>query len=343
MFSNSAVNLVAEISANHGNSLDSCLSAIEEASSSGADWVKIQSYLPEELVPPREDLRVEIPESPWFGRSLLDLYREGATPHDWHSDIFQFARERDIKIFSSPFGYKSLELLESLDCPLYKIASLELCDDWFVREVARTGKPLIVSTGTSTLAEVQRSLDIIKEESATEVAILKCQTEYPAKAGTLALDDIPWMKKIFVDSIIGYSDHYSDIWSAIEAIILGAQIIERHFISDEIADPLDAEFSSAPSDFLRIKSFIDYWVARAEGPDGLGSIFSSLDKQLGRDGRRSLWVRQALPAGHKIRADDLLSLRPNYGVAVQEVSVFLGQPLNRDIEAYTPLTKDLIS
>ncbi len=333
--------LLAEISANHQGSIDNAKQLIMQAKSAGADAVKLQTYTPDELVLQAANCVVEQQGSPWIGRNLWELYEEGRTPYAWHYELFQYAASIGIPIFSSPFGEESLDLLEELNCPLYKIASIETSDPFLVKEIASKNKPVIVSTGTSTLDEIAMIVEMIRSLNDKTITILKCQTQYPAMINRSGVSDITRLIDLFPDCHIGFSDHCESISASIEAIRLGATVIERHFCGDTVGG-LDDQFSSSTTEFSILKQFIDDNLhikeeARCWPHDG--SLFSK-HKPLGREGRRSLWFARDLASGHIIGVEDIVCRRPMKGLPCFEYDTIVGKILKQSVQAGIAVQKD---
>jgi N-acetylneuraminate synthase len=223
--------VIAEMSANHNGSLDAALKILEEAQQAGADAIKIQTYRPDTITleSDRADFRIE--DGLWAGRSLYELYEWAHTPWEWHRTLFEHAKKLGITLFSSPFDTTAVDLLETLGAPAYKIASFEAIDLPLIRYVARTGKPMIISTGMSNAEEIQEAIDAAREGGCTELAILRCVSGYPAPASDYNLRTVPDMVERF-GLITGLSDHTLDNTTAVASVALGAAIIEKHFTLD---------------------------------------------------------------------------------------------------------------
>lgn len=242
--------IIAEMSGNHNQSLERALQIVEAAAKAGADALKIQTYTADTMTLDleQEDFVIQDAGSLWKGRALYDLYREAATPWEWHQPIFERCRELGMIGFSTPFDHTSVDFLESMDVPLYKIASFENVDTPLIRRVARTGKPLIISTGMATLAELDEAVRAAREEGCQDLILLKCTSTYPASPAHSNLRTIPHLKQLFgVEA--GLSDHTLGIGVAIASIALGATVVEKHFTLRRADGGVDAAFSLEPEEF----------------------------------------------------------------------------------------------
>lgn len=320
--------IIAEISGNHNGSLDRILDLIKLARDSGADAVKIQSYLPESLTIDCDNEDFQIKDGLWEGRTLYDLYEEAHTPFDWHQTIFEFARENKITVLSSPFDQDAVDLLESCHCPAYKIASFEIQDFNLIKKVAQTGKPMIVSTGMATIEDISRAVSVCEEHGSGEVILLRCVSSYPAPAEDTNLAVIPNMRDAF-GKIVGLSDHTLGNAVAVASVALGASVIEKHFIDDRSIGGVDSEFSMEPQELSALKRDTGFaWQA-------VGSIKygAKLSESTNLKFRRSLYFVKDVPAGCKIVDDAIRAIRPGYGMAPQHKEIFVGRVATRDIKA----------
>ena len=335
--------LIAEISANHQGTIENAKRLILQAKKAGADAVKLQTYTPDELVLESAHCTVEQKGSPWIGRKLWDLYQEGHTPYDWHQELFNYAASNGIFIFSAPFGIESLDLLEQLNCPLYKIASIETSDPYLVEKIAEKNKPIIFSTGTSKLDEVIMIVEMIRSLNDKTITILKCQTEYPSMINRSGVSDIARLIDLFPDCRIGFSDHCKSISASIEAIRSGATVIERHFSGDTVGG-MDDEFSSSTSEFSVLKQYIDDMENiedEVKSWPHAGSLFCDATP-VGREGRRSLWFVRDLKNGHTIGSTDISCRRPMKGVPCSDYNKVVGKILKHPVTAGTPVQEELL-
>lgn len=320
--------IIAEISGNHNGSLDRMLDLIKLADESGADAVKIQSYLPESLTIDCKDDDFQIQHGLWQGRTLYDLYNEAHTPFDWHKEIFHFARQHNITVFSSPFDQDAVDLLESCDCPAYKIASFEIQDLELIKKAAQTGKPVIVSTGMATIEDIARAVGVCEEHGNGDLVLLRCVSSYPAPAADANLAVIPHMRDAF-EKNIGLSDHTLGNAVAVTSVALGACVIEKHFIDDRSVGGVDSEFSMEPNELATLKRDSTYaWQA-------IGSIkYGAKESEVANlKFRRSLYFVQDIPAGCVIPPTAIRAIRPGYGASPVHKDMFVGRVASTNIKA----------
>lgn len=331
--------IVAELSGNHGGKIERAMSLIELAASSGADYVKLQTYQPDLITinSSAEGFVITDSKSAWYGRSLYDLYTEGTTPLEWHRDIFEFAKSLNMPIFSTPFDLKSVDFLEKLGCERYKIASFEITYKALITYVAQTGKPLIISTGMSTLEEISEALDWARNAGATDITLLKCTSSYPAPLSDLNLIAMTELGKAFQVKY-GFSDHTLGFLAACAATALGATIIEKHITLDSHDGALDSAFSSDK------KSFPEFVRAIRLTYEALGGekFGVSESEQNSIRHRRSLYFRRNLKVGDLISDEDLLIVRPALGIAPKHFEDFVGRRLTRDAKENELVTWDHI-
>lgn len=320
--------IIAEISGNHNGSLERMLKLIKLAGEKGADAVKIQSYLPDSLTIDCDDDDFQIKDGLWQGRTLYDLYKEAHTPFDWHQEIFEFSRKHNITVLSSPFDQDAVDLLESCDCPAYKIASFEIQDLELIKKAAQTGKPMIVSTGMATIEDIARTVSICEEHGSGELVLMRCVSSYPAPASDTNLAVIPHMRDAF-DKITGLSDHTLGNAVALASVALGACVIEKHFIDDRSVGGVDSVFSIEPSELASLKRDSAYaWQA-------IGTInYGAKDSEsTSLKFRRSLYFVKDVPAGAVIQPEAIRAIRPGYGVSPVHKDVFVAREASRDIKA----------
>ena len=244
--------IIAEVSANHGGDINRAKHIIKLAKESGADAVKIQSYEPQTLTLKSEKEDFLIQDGLWKGRSLYDLYSEAYTPFSWHKELFDYAQQINVTLFSSPFDESAVDLLEELDAPAYKIASFELCDLQLVARAARTGKPLLMSTGLSSISEVEDAVITARDNGANDILLFHCISSYPAEAKDSCLNNITFLRDKF-DLLVGLSDHTIDDTASITSTILGISAIEKHFTDSRAAGGVDSTFSIEPNELARLK------------------------------------------------------------------------------------------
>lgn len=324
--------VIAELSANHNGSLDRALRIIEEAKRAGADAVKLQTYTADTITLDSQTEDFQIHGGLWDGKYLHQLYREAQMPWEWHAPLFQHARELGITIFSSPFDFTAIDLLEKLDAPAYKIASFEAVDLPLIRYAARTGKPLIISTGMADAQEIQEAIDAARQAGCTQLAILRCVSGYPAPAADYNLRTIPDMMARF-DVITGLSDHTLDNITAVASVALGSSIIEKHFTLDRQANGPDDSFSLEPAELAALcRDARTAWSA-------LGSVdYGKKSSELGNvKFRRSLYFVKPLQAGDVIGKDDIRSVRPGFGAAPKYFDALVGRRVKTAVQANTPV------
>ena len=327
------VYIIAELSANHGQNFDHAVRLIEAAKVAGANAIKLQTYTAETLT-----LNCDRPEfrvgggTPWDGRTLYDLYSEAYTPWDWHPQLKNMANRLGLDLFSSPFDPTAVDFLEHMGVPAYKVASFELVDIPLIEQIARTGKPLIMSTGMASLAEISDAVEAARQAGAHAIALLKCTSSYPAAPEEMNLRTIPHLAEAF-QVPAGLSDHTRGVAIPIAAVALGACIIEKHFTLSRSEPGPDSVFSLEPHEF---KAMVD-GVRMAE--KALGQVHYGLSTQdrSSRVFRRSLYITQDLKAGESLSEANIRSIRPGYGLAPKYFKEILGRRAAFDLPRGTPL------
>jgi pseudaminic acid synthase len=325
--------VIAEVSANHNGSLGTALSIIESAKRCGADAVKLQTYRPDTITLDCDAQEFRIKGGLWDGRTLYELYKEAHTPWEWHASLFECARRAGITIFSSPFDASAVDLLESLGAPAYKIASFELVDLPLIRYVARTGKPMIISTGMADEIEISEALEAASSAGCRQLALLHCVSGYPAPAEDYNLRTIPDMLARF-GKVTGLSDHTLDNTTAITSIALGASIIEKHFTLNRSGGGPDDSFSLEPDELTELcKGVRTAWSA-------LGRVdYTRKPSEMANvQFRRSLYFIRSLKAGDPITQDAVRSVRPGFGLPPKQLDALIGRPVLRDVLPNTPVT-----
>jgi pseudaminic acid synthase len=331
--------LIAEMSGNHNQSLERALEIVDAAARAGADAVKLQTYTADTMT---LNLRapgfvIDDPTSLWAGRQLYELYQEAHTPWDWHGPIMERARSYGIHCFSTPFDDTAVDFLESLDVPAYKIASFENTDLPLIRKVARTGKPMIISTGMASAAEIDESVRTAREAGCTQIVILKCTSTYPATPENTNIRTILNMRETFgVD--VGLSDHTMGCGVSVASVAMGACVIEKHFTLRRADGGVDSTFSLEPEEFalLRVET------ERAWHSLGQVSYGGSKAEEKSRVFRRTLYAAKDMRAGEMLDAHNMRIVRPGFGLAPKYYDTLLGKRVNRDIPAGTPLSWDLL-
>lgn len=325
--------IIAEVSANHGRDFDRAVQIIKAAKAAGADAVKLQTYTPETITFPSsaEPFRVG-GGTLWDGRTLHELYAEAFTPWEWHPKLKETADELGIVLFSSPFDFTAVDFLESLDVPAYKIASAELVDIPLLQKVAETGKPLIISTGMATLAEIAEAVDAVRAAGARDIALLRTNSAYPAPPDEMDLRTIPHLAEAF-NVPVGLSDHTLELAVPVAAVALGATIIEKHLtLSRDLGGP-DSAFSLEPDEFKAMVRAV------RTTEKALGRIrYGPTSREAGSlPFRRSLWVVEDIRAGESFTHTNVRSIRPAHGLHPRYLHVVIGRKAVQDLEAGTPL------
>ncbi|UGB46562.1 pseudaminic acid synthase [Frateuria edaphi] len=325
--------VIAELSANHGGSLDKALRLVDAAKTAGADAVKLQTYRPDTITLDSDAEPFRIHGGLWDGRTLYELYEEAHTPWEWHKPLFDHARELGITMFSSPFDRSAVDLLEDLNAPAYKIASFEAVDLPLIRYVAGTGKPMILSTGMADADEIQEAIDAARDSGCRQLAVLHCVSGYPAPAADYKLRTIPDMIDRF-GLVTGLSDHTLDNATAIASVALGAALVEKHFTLDREGGGPDDSFSLEPAQFEALcRGVRTAWQALGEIDYGRKSSESG-NVQF----RRSLYFVKALKAGDVIGSDAIRSVRPGHGLPPKHLDRVIGRKLARSVCANTPVS-----
>lgn len=327
--------VIAEISANHNQSLSNALKLVESAKVSGASAVKLQTYRPDTITLNYDSEQFRCVGGIWDGKSLHQLYEEAYMPWEWHKPLFDYARDLGITIFSSPFDKSAVDFLENLNAPAYKIASFEITDLPLIEYAASTGKPLIISTGMANQEEIQEAIYAATLGGAKEIAILHCVSGYPALPCEYNLRTIEDMAKKF-SLPIGLSDHTLDNVIAITSIGFGACIIEKHFTLDKTAGGPDDSFSMEPKQLeLLCRDVRTSW-------DAIGSVDYSqkTSELLNIKFRRSLYFVKSIKAGDAICKDDVKSVRPGYGMAPKFIKSIVGRVVKTDVDYGTPVLED---
>ena len=330
--------IIAEMSANHNQSFDQAIKVIEAAKDAGADALKLQTYTPDTLTIDcaKEYFKIE-KGSIWEGRKLYELYREAYTPWEWHPKIKEIAMTLNLDLFSTAFDTTAVDFLEEMEVPAYKIASFEIVDMPLIRRIAKTGKPIVMSTGMATLAEIDEAVSTIREAGGNQLALLKCTSAYPALAEDMKLLTIPHLRDAF-GVPVGLSDHTLGTTVPVAAVALGACIIEKHLtLSRSIAGP-DSAFSLEPHEFQAMVEA----VRTTEKALGQVCYSASENEKQSRIFRRSLFVVQDMNNGEKFTPQNVRSIRPGHGLHTRYLDVVLGKKARINIDRGTPLNWDLI-
>ena len=330
--------IVAELSANHGHKIEVAKETIKRAKECGADAIKLQTYRADTITIDCDNKYFQIDNGTiWDGTTLYKLYQEAYTPWEWHKELFDYAKEIGIDIFSTPFDFSAVDLLEELETPIYKIASFEITDIPLIEYVASKGKPMILSTGIATLDEIEEAIEVCKRVGNSDITLLKCTSEYPAKLEDANLKTMVDMRERFGVKV-GLSDHTLGAMAVIVAVSLGAEVIEKHFIIDrEIGGP-DATFSLLPDEFSEMVCSIRS-VEKA-----LGRVdYTLTEKKIkSRKFARSLFIVEDIKEGEILTESNLRSIRPGDGISPKYYEELLGKKVIKDILKGTPMNWGLV-
>ena len=330
--------IVAEMSANHNQCFDDAVKIIEAAKAAGADAIKLQTYTPDTMTIDCRNPYFHIGKgSPWEGRNLYDLYGEAYTPWEWQPKLKEIADNLDIDLFSTPFDDTAVDFLEAMEVPAYKIASFEIVDLPLIKRVAQTDKPIIMSTGMATLAEIEEAVSVIREAGNSQIGLLKCTSAYPAPPEAINLSTIPQLSRAF-GVPVGLSDHTLGTAVPVAGLALGACIVEKHFTLSRSAPGPDNSFSLEPDEF---KAMVEA-VGIAE--KALGSVHYGAGEHESQSliFRRSLFVVQDMKSGEIFTTANIRPIRPGHGLHPRYLENVLGRHAARDIKRGTPLTWELI-
>ncbi|MCC6906276.1 MAG: pseudaminic acid synthase [Anaerolineae bacterium] len=329
--------VIAEMSANHNQDFSQAVRIIRAAKEAGADAVKLQTYTADTLTIDSDQPYFRVSGTLWDGRTLYDLYGEAFTPWEWQSKLKQVANDLGMDLFSTPFDDTAVDFLEAMGVPAYKIASFENVDIGLIRRVARTGKPVIMSTGMATLAEIDEAVTAIREAGGSQLALLKCTSAYPALPQDMNLRTIPHLSEAF-GVPVGLSDHTLDVAVPVAAVTLGASIIEKHFTLSRAEPGPDSAFSLEPHEF---RQMVD---AVRVAEQAMGRVYYGVSEQeaSSRVFRRSLFVVRDMQAGEAFTLENVRSIRPGYGLHTRHLDEVLGRRAASDIMRGTPLRWELV-
>ncbi|WP_337033157.1 pseudaminic acid synthase [Paenibacillus illinoisensis] len=331
--------VIAEMSGNHNQSLERALEIVEAAAKSGAEAIKLQTYTAETMTLDihEGDFYIEDPNSLWKGSSLYNLYQEAYTPWEWHKPIFDRAHELGMLAFSTPFDETAVDFLESLNVPAYKIASFENTDIQLIRKVAATGKPLIISSGMASIAELDETVRAAREAGCEDLVLLKCTSTYPATPENTNILTIPHMEQLFGCSV-GISDHTMGVGVSVAAVALGAVVIEKHFTLRRADGGVDSAFSLEPEELEALV------VESQRAWQALGRItYGATEREKpSLKHRRSLYISKDLKQGDVLTRDNIKAIRPGMGLPTKYLDELLGRTVSKDVTKGTPLTWEVI-
>ncbi|MGI8952512.1 MAG: pseudaminic acid synthase [Chitinophagaceae bacterium] len=331
--------IIAEMSGNHNQSLERALQIVKAAADAKADAIKLQTYTADTITfnGSREEFFIRDENSLWKNQKLYDLYKQAYTPWEWHQPIFDYAKKLGLIAFSSPFDESAVDFLETLNVPLYKIASFENTDHILLKKAAKTGKPIIMSTGVATITDMQESIKVLRGEGCKELILLKCTSTYPASPENTNVVTIPHMRELY-DCNIGLSDHTMGIGVSIAAVALGACVIEKHFTLSRADGGVDSAFSLESTEFKNLvieteRAFLS-----------LGKINYELSEKEKKSlqFKRSLYLVKDIEAGEIITAEHIKSIRPANGLHTKFYENILGKTATQNAKAGTPLSFKMI-
>jgi N-acetylneuraminate synthase len=330
--------IIAEMSGNHNQSLERALEIVEAAAKTGAHALKIQTYTPDTMTLDLDEREFHISDSKslWAGNSLYKLYAQAYTPWEWHDAIFKRAKELGIIAFSTPFDDTAVDLLESLDVPCYKIASFENTDLPLIRRVAATGKPMIISTGMASIAELDDTVRAARQAGCKDLILLKCTSTYPATADNTNILTIPHMRELFCCEV-GLSDHTMGVGVSVASVALGATVIEKHFTLNRADGGVDSAFSMEPAEMRQLVIETE----RAWQALGQVSYGATAAEQKSVVFRRSLYVVKDLQAGDVLSQDNVRAIRPGLGLPTKYTEQVLGKVVKQAVPRGTGVSWDM--
>jgi pseudaminic acid synthase len=331
--------IVAEMSGNHNRSLERAMEIVESAAKSGAHAVKLQTYTADTMTLDCKTgpYLISDPKSLWYGKTLYEVYQEAATPYEWHRPIMDRCRALGMECFSTPFDESAVDFLESLNVSCYKIASFELTDLPLLRKVARTRKPIIMSTGMASLGEISDAVEAVRSAGCSSMILLKCTSTYPATAADTNIATIPHLQEAFGVQV-GLSDHTMGLGVSVAAVALGATFIEKHYTLRRADGGVDSAFSMEPHELqMLVKETENAWLARGKVTYG-----GSANEQKSKIYRRAIVVTKDMKAGEILARDNIKCLRPGLGLEPKYYESVLGRRLIKDSPKGTPVTWDLV-
>jgi pseudaminic acid synthase len=332
--------IIAEMSGNHNQSLDRALAIVDAAASAGADAIKLQTYTADTMTlnVHAPGFVIDDPASLWAGRHLYELYDEAHTPWEWHAPLMARAADHGMHCFSTPFDDTAVDFLESLDVPAYKIASFECTDLPLIRKVASTRKPMIISTGMATVAEIDEAVRTARSGGCDQIVLLKCTSTYPATPVNTNVATIPNMRTAF-GCEVGLSDHTMGCGVAVAAVALGAVLVEKHFTLRRADGGVDSTFSLEPEELAQLRTETE----RAWQSLGAVTYGGTPAEQASRSFRRTLYVARDMRAGEVFTHENLRIVRPGFGLAPKYFDTVLGKRINRNASTGTPVSWELLA
>jgi N-acetylneuraminate synthase len=331
--------IIAEMSGNHNQSLERALEIVEAVAKSGAQALKIQTYTADTMTIDLDEREFHISEeeSLWAGSSLYKLYGQAYTPWDWHQPIFEKAKDLGLIAFSTPFDETSVDFLEKLNVPCYKIASFENTDLPLIRRVAATGKPIIISTGLATIAELEDAVNAARSVGCKDLILLKCTSSYPAKSSDANISTIPHMRDLF-GCEVGLSDHTLGIGVAVASVALGATVIEKHFTLSRDDGGVDSAFSMEPEEMSQLVVETE----RAWNAIGKVNYGITESENKSRAFKRSLYIVNDMNSGDILTSANVKAIRPGLGLPIKYLGIILGRKLKKNVLKGTPLSWEIL-
>jgi N-acetylneuraminate synthase len=331
--------IIAEMSGNHNQSLERALELVDAAAKAGAHALKIQTYTADTMTLDLDegDFFINDPNSLWNGCSLYKLYQQAHTPWEWHKPIFDRAADHGMIAFSTPFDATAVDFLEGLGAPCYKVASFENTDLPLIRKVAATGKPMIISTGMASIAELDQSVKTAREAGAKDLVLLKCTSTYPATPENTNVLTIPHMRQLF-DCQVGLSDHTMGVGTSVAAAALGATVIEKHFTLCRADGGVDSAFSMEPEELTALV------VETERAWQSLGTVKYGATKaeEKSKAFRRSIYITRDLKAGDVLGDDNIRIIRPGFGLPPKFYDQLLGRKIRKTVKRGTPMSWDIV-
>lgn len=329
--------IIAELSANHGHSIEIAKKTIQAAKRAGADAIKLQTYKPDTITLQSDKDEFLIKDTIWSGKNLYDLYSEAFTPYEWHEELFQFAKSINLEYLSSPFDEDAVDFLENLDVPAYKIASFEITHIPLIKYAASKQKPIIISTGIAEISDIQKAIDACLDVGNSQIILLKCTSSYPAKFEDSQLNQIKELKNKF-NTKVGLSDHTLGYLVPMLSVACGAELIEKHFILDKSIGGPDSSFSLDESEFSEMVQMI----RTAEAIVGKKSLKDNVITSSKKYFSRSIYVSRNVKKGDLVDNNNIKVIRPGLGLHPENYHKIQGYRFNQDIEFATPLSLDLL-